>query len=96
MRFSELADPQVAQVTAPVAKKIPTVRSFHGREFIDNYEWLREKDNPETIAHLEAENAYTDAMTAGLTELAESIYGEIKSRVKETDMSVPQRQGDWW
>lgn len=96
MRFSELADSQVAQVTAPVAKKIPTVRSFHGREFIDNYEWLREKDNPETIAHLEAENAYTDAMTAGLTELAESIYGEIKSRVKETDMSVPQRQGDWW
>ncbi|MCP1388428.1 S9 family peptidase [Corynebacterium sp. TA-R-1] len=80
----------------PVARKAPITRSFHGREFADNYEWLREKENAEVIAHLEAENAYTDAMTAGLAPLTEAVYGEIKSRVKETDMSVPQRQGDWW
>lgn len=96
MRFPEMADSHPTQISAPAAKKVPTVRSFHGREFVDDYEWLREKDNPETIAHLEAENAYTDAMTAGLSGLSESIYGEIKSRVKETDMSVPQRQGGWW
>ena len=80
----------------PVAEKRPIVRKFHGREFVDNYEWLRDKDNPEVIAHLEAENAYTESKTAGWSGLVDDVYGEIKSRVKETDMSVPQRQGDWW
>ena len=83
-------------IEPPSAKHIPTTRRFHGREFVDNYEWLRDKDDPEVRAHLEAENAYTEAMTAGLGELTETVYGEIKSRIKETDMSVPQRQGDWW
>ncbi|MCQ4623553.1 S9 family peptidase [Corynebacterium sp. CCUG 70398] len=80
----------------PKAAKHPVTRSFHGRDFVDDYEWMRDKDNPETIAYLEAENAYTQEQTAHLTELTDAIYGEIKSRVKETDMSVPQRQGDWW
>lgn len=84
------------QPTAPVAAKHPITRSFHGRDFVDDYEWMRDKDSPETIAYLEAENAYTKAQTAHLDELTEQIYTEIKSRVKETDMSVPQRQGDWW
>ena len=83
-------------MAAPKAKKVPVTRSFHGREFVDDYEWLRDKDDPEVIAHLEAENAYTEEMTAGLSELTDAVYGEIKSRVKETDMSVPKRQGDWW
>ena len=83
-------------MTAPKAPIRPIVRTFHGREFTDNYEWLREKDNPEVIAHLEAENAYTQQMSAGLEDLTDTIYGEIKSRIKETDMSVPQRQGAWW
>ncbi|AQQ16043.1 Protease 2 [Corynebacterium glaucum] len=83
-------------MTAPKAPIRPIVRTFHGREFTDNYEWLREKDNPEVIAHLEAENAYTQQMTAGLEGLTDAIYGEIKLRIKETDMSVPQCQGDWW
>ncbi|WJY98256.1 S9 family peptidase [Corynebacterium fournieri] len=80
----------------PVAEKRPITRSFHGREFVDDYEWLRDKENPEVIAHLEAENAYTESKTAGWSGLVDDVYGEIKSRVKETDMSVPQRQGDWW
>ena len=80
----------------PKAPKHPITRSFHGREFVDDYEWLRDKDSPETIAYLEAENAATEHATQGFRGLADEIYGEIKSRVKETDMSVPQRAGDWW
>ncbi|MEH0147198.1 S9 family peptidase [Corynebacterium sp. Q4381] len=83
-------------INPPEPAKRPVTRAFHGREFVDDYEWLRDKDNPEVIAHLEAENAYTDAMTEDLKPLTDAVYGEIKSRVKETDMSVPQRQGDWW
>ena len=84
------------QSQPPHAKKQPYTRTFHGREFVDNYEWLREKETPEVIAHLEAENSYTEAMTANLAPLTEKVYEEIKSRVKETDMSVPRRQGNWW
>lgn len=80
----------------PVAARRPHVRARHGREFADDYEWLRDKADPEVIAHLNAENAYTDAMTADLGDLSEAIFGEIKSRVQETDMSVPVRSGGWW
>ena len=80
----------------PVAAKRPSTRGFHGREFVDDYEWLRDKDNPEVVAHLEAENAYTDAQTSAWSGLVDDVYNEIKSRIKETDMSVPVRQGDWW
>ncbi|MEJ6020402.1 S9 family peptidase [Corynebacterium sp. H113] len=85
-----------ASTSAPVADKRPVVRSHHGRSFTDDYEWLRDKENPDVIDYLDAENAYTDAHTADLKELQESIFTEIKSRVKETDMSVPVRSGDWW
>ncbi|MCS5480661.1 S9 family peptidase [Corynebacterium sp. YIM 101645] len=80
----------------PIAPRHPVVREFHGRTFLDDYEWMRDKDSPATIAHLEAENAYTKQQTAGIGDLTEEIYTEIKSRIKETDMSVPQRAGDWW
>ncbi|WP_257183094.1 S9 family peptidase [Corynebacterium cystitidis] len=81
---------------APVAPTRPVTRSFHGRDFVDNYEWLRNKTAPETIEYLEAENAYTKARTADLDELTEQVYEEIKSRTKQTDMSIPQRAGNWW
>ena len=83
-------------LNAPRAPKRPVTRSFHGRDFVDDYEWLREKDSPDTIAYLEAENAWTEQQTAGFAPLTEAVYEEIKSRIKETDMSVPQRQGGWW
>ncbi len=51
--------------------------------FIDRYEWLRDKSNPEVIDYLNAENAYTDAMTAGIKPLADKLYGEIKGRMQE-------------
>lgn len=72
------------------------MRTVHDTTFIDEYEWLRDKESQETIAYLEAENAFTDQETAGLSRLRDNIYQEIKSRVKETDMSVPQRSGDFW
>ena len=72
-----------------MAPRRPTVRIHHGDRFEDPYEWLRDKDNPEVIAHLEAENAYTKAQTSHLTELADAVFDEIKARTKETDLTVP-------
>lgn len=82
--------------SAPVAKKVPFERTHHGHTFVDDYEWLREKESPEVIAHLEAENAWTSAQTAHLEGLQNSIFTEIKTRIKETDMSVPNRRGSYW
>ncbi len=80
----------------PAAKQILTERVFHGDTFTDEYAWLADKENSDTIAFLEAENAYTDEMTAGHADLRTAIFGEIKGRTKETDLSVPSRKGGWW
>lgn len=80
----------------PVAKRVEKRREFHGDVFIDPYEWLRDKDSPEVIGYLEAENEYADQSTAHLESLRQQIFDEIKSRTKETDLSVPTRRGDWW
>jgi oligopeptidase B len=62
----------------------------------DNYAWLRDKQNPEVTAYLEAENAYAEAVMAPLDGLREELYQEMLSHVKQTDVSVPFRDGDWW
>jgi oligopeptidase B len=80
----------------PAVKRQPIERSHHGDTVIDEYAWLEDKDDSETIAFLEAENAYTKAMTAGQESLRQAIFGEIKSRTKETDLSVPVRDRGWW
>ncbi|NMO00912.1 S9 family peptidase [Gordonia sp. TBRC 11910] len=80
----------------PVAKKVPAERIHHGDTVIDDYEWLRDKDDAEVIAYLEAQNAYTAAHTDQLADLRTQIFGEIKSRVQETDMSLPYRLGKYW
>lgn len=82
--------------TPPIAKRVETRREHHGDVFIDPYEWLRDKENPEVIAYLEAENDYVDQATAHLEPLRQKIFDEIKARTKETDLSVPTRRGDWW
>ncbi|MFP5316199.1 MAG: oligopeptidase B, partial [Actinomycetes bacterium] len=82
--------------TPPVAKKVPTERTHHGDTVIDPYEWLRAKDSPEVVEHLKAENAYTEAVTAGQEQLRQDIFSEIKNRTQETDLSVPARKKDWW
>ncbi len=81
---------------APRAVQKPHRREHHGDVVLDPYEWLREKESPEVIAHLEAENAYTEARLAHLAALRERIVDEIKGRTQETDLSIPVREGDWW
>jgi oligopeptidase B len=84
------------ELTPPTARRVPTERTHHGDTFVDDYEWLREKESPEVVAHLEAENAWTEQRTAHLAELREEIFSEIRSRTQETDLSVPYRMGEWW
>ncbi|MGK9148638.1 S9 family peptidase [Plantibacter flavus] len=86
----------MAKLSAPRAQNRPIERTHHGDTVLDPYEWLREKESPEVIAHLEAENAYTEQETAHLAALRERIFQEIKGRTLETDLSVPTRAGDWW
>ena len=62
---------------------------------VDDWYWLRDKDDPEVIAHLEAENTYTAAMTARTQGLRDALYEEIVARIEETDLSVPVRKGPW-
>ena len=83
-------------VVPPVAKRGSHRREHHGDVFVDPYEWLRDKDDPEVIAHLEAENTYTEDVTAHLEPLRQKIFDEIKARTKETDLSVPMRRAGWW
>jgi len=84
------------EATPPIAPRIPATRVHHGDEFIDDYEWLRDAEDPETLAYLEAENAWAEQQTADLADLRETIYTEIKDRTQETDLSVPVRHGQWW
>lgn len=87
---------QPNQPMPPIARRVPTQRTHHGDVFVDDYEWLRDKSNPDVIAHLNAENAYTDAVLAAQEPLRERLFDEIKSRTKETDLSIPVRDKDWW
>ncbi len=80
---------------APVARRERRTRVVHGRELVDDYDWLREREAPEVRAHLEAENAHTEAVTADLEELRERLYEEMLGRIEETDVSAPTRDGDW-
>jgi len=80
----------------PIAQKRHTETLLHGIVLTDDYAWLRDKQNPEVTAYLEAENAYAEAVMAPLTTLREDLYQEMLSHVKQTDVSVPFRDGDWW
>ncbi len=82
--------------TPPKTEKRPIQRVHHGDVHVDDYEWLRQKDDPDVIAHLHEENAYTKARTEHLSILQEQLFEEIRRRTKETDLSVPTREGDWW
>jgi oligopeptidase B len=85
-----------AQPKPPATEKKPHVTKIHGDTLVDNYFWLREKSNPEVIAHLEAENAYTAAMTADTLPLQQKLYDELLGHVKQTDVNVPYRLGDYY
>ena len=91
-----MTDNDLDNVNPPIAKQEALIREFHGRSFVDEYEWMRNKESQDTLDHLNAENTYTEAKTAHLKQLTENVFEEIKSRVKQTDMSVPSRAGDYW
>ncbi|MEA2328555.1 MAG: oligopeptidase, partial [Thermoanaerobaculia bacterium] len=93
-----LAVPYVvlAQSTPPATEKKPHVTKIHGDTLVDNYFWLREKQNPDVIAHLAAENAYTAAMTADTQPLQQKLYDELLGHVKQTDVNVPYRLGQYY
>ncbi len=83
------------EISAPVAERRPQTRDLFGQQVVDGLGWLRERDDPAVLAHLEAENAYTDAVLADVDELREELFAEIKGRIKETDLSVPVIKDGW-
>jgi oligopeptidase B len=80
----------------PIARKQHTQTVLFGITLADDYAWLRNKQDPEVTAYLEAENAYAEAVLAPLAGLREDLYREMLSHVKQTDVSVPYRDGAWW
>jgi oligopeptidase B len=80
----------------PQAPRRPTVLEKHGDRRVDPYYWMREKGDPEVIAHLKAENAYTDAVMAPTEALREQLYKEIVGRIQETDTSAPSFFKGYW
>ncbi|MDZ7288621.1 MAG: S9 family peptidase [candidate division KSB1 bacterium] len=90
------AAPAVAQITPPSAEKHPKIDTLHGDRRVDNYYWLKEKTNPKVAEYLLAENAYAEQMLASTRPLQEKLYQEMLSRIKETDLSVPYREGEYF
>lgn len=80
----------------PAAPRVEHKEIRHGEAVIDPYFWLREKTNPEVVKYLEAENAYTEAMTGDLRALRDALYKEMLARIKQTDLSVPVREGAYY
>jgi oligopeptidase B len=78
-------------IKPPVAKIVPKELTAHGHTRVDNYYWLNQRENPEVMAYLEAENAYKDAVMAHTKNLQEKLFQEIVGRIKQTDMSVPYK-----
>ena len=92
-----LAAADTASLPAPpVAKKVPHVSEVNGHKMVDNYFWLRDKPNPEVRAYLEAENVYTDAVMRPTEAFQKKLYDEMLGRIKETDVEVPYREGDYF
>lgn len=81
---------------APIAPRKPVERTIHGDTFVDDYGWIRDREDPDTIPHLEAENAFTEHEAAHLEEIRERIFAEIKERTQETDQSAPAKRGRYW
>ena len=80
----------------PVPEHRPWELRAHGDLRIDDWYWLRDREDPAVLAHLRAENAYADGVLAGLAPLREALFQEMVGRIAETDLSVPVRRGPWW
>ncbi|MGH9177793.1 MAG: S9 family peptidase [Acidimicrobiales bacterium] len=91
-----MADPAPPRPAPPAAPKRPVTLTAHGDDRVDEWYWLRDRDNPEVLALLEAENVHTAAVLAPTEDLQEALFHEIVGRILETDLSVPARKGEWW
>jgi len=86
----------MTDITAPVAKKVNKELVAHDEVRIDNYYWLSDRDNEEVIAHLNLENEYYDRLTGHTHVFQETLFNEMRSRLKEDDASVPYLKNGYW
>ncbi len=96
--FTSMNSQQTASTATsqpPSARRQPSPTTLHGHTLEDDYAWLRDKSSPEVIAHLEAENAWTEAYMAPTKDLQATLYAEMLSHIKETDESVPYPDHGW-
>ncbi len=87
---------EMTDIEPPVCKKVAKELSIHGDTRVDNYYWLNQREDPEVVSYLEAENAYADKMMGHLKGLEEELYQEITGRIKQTDMSVPYKENGYF
>src|SRR5580658_2127328 len=91
-----MTETSLLQIAPPVARIEHIETTLHHHTLVDDYAWLRQKGSPEVTAYLEAENAYTDAVMKPTEALQKTLYDEMVSHIKETDESVPFREGDYF
>src|SRR3974390_1562000 len=87
---------QEALLSPPTARQEHKETVLHGVTLTDDYAWLRDDENPDVTAYLEAENAYAEAVMAPFAELRDKLYQEMLGHIKQTDVSVPHRDGLFW
>lgn len=87
---------QKMDIVAPVATKIPKELTIHGDTRTDNYYWLNERENPEVISFLNAENTYKDEMMSHTKDFQDKLFEEMKGRIKEDDQSVPYKDNGYF
>ena len=80
----------------PIPKKIPHTLTQHGHSRTDNYFWMRDRDNEEVITHIQNENAYTKWAMKSTEKLQETLYEEMKGKIKEDDSSPPYYKNGYW
>ena len=80
----------------PVPPRHPTRLEAHGDVRVDEWLWLRDRDNPDVLRYLEDENRWAEATTAATAGLRQVLFEEIRGRVQETDVSAPVGHGPWW
>src|SRR3984885_12160431 len=86
----------IADLTAPVAKIVPQPAMVNGDCRVDNYFWLRNREDPDTLKYLEDENRYTEAVMKPAADLQTKLYDEMLGRIQQTDLSVPTRRDDYF
>jgi oligopeptidase B len=91
-----MSDTRPEAISPPAAKVIPASTTLHGEIRTDDYAWLRDRENPETIAYLDAENAYTASVMQHTEPLQKTLFDEMLARIKEDDTEVPVRRDDWF